>query len=150
MPISVEAEALQMAAAMLPRATAVKAMAAGALHLRAGVQLGRHQRLQHGAQHQAQHREQHEGAGHYQQMQPPVAQAGQHRLARELGAVHEEQQGHHAHGGFLQESRGHARGRRHAGQHHGGDKREGEVVGKQAGAGHGQQSCEGKGRILTK
>ena len=49
----------------------------------------RHQR----AQGETEQREQDEGGGKYQQMQSPVADACQHRFAREFGAVHEEEQG---------------------------------------------------------
>ena len=41
-----------------------------------------------------QQRKQHEGAGHHHQMQPPVAEPRQQVLARQLGAMHEEQERH--------------------------------------------------------
>ena len=54
----------------------------------------RGQQGRHGhAKDETKQRKQHEGAGENQQMQFPVSQPGQHRFARELGTVHEEQEG---------------------------------------------------------
>jgi hypothetical protein len=97
MPSRFEAEAAQTAAATLPRPMEVKAIddctVEGRQH-RNRMPLdscGRQQaRL---ADRQAQQGEQHEGEGQDRQVQPPVGQARDHGLARQLGAVQEEQQG---------------------------------------------------------
>ncbi|KAI1692122.1 hypothetical protein DdX_21422 [Ditylenchus destructor] len=62
--------------------------AAGQHHQSSGVTSGQQDRLEH----QPQHREQHEGAREHQQVQPPVHEPVDDRLARQLGPVQEEQQ----------------------------------------------------------
>ena len=56
---------------------------------------GRAQPLGHqGREQQPQQREEQEGARHHHQVQPPVAEARQQVLARQLGTMHEEQERH--------------------------------------------------------
>ena len=92
-----DAEALQIAAATLPPAAEVKAMADCTVAGSAQVEEAEIDRRRHDARHQQVHRqpkqrEQRKGAEEHQQMQLPVAHAGDDRLTRQLGAVHKEQQ----------------------------------------------------------
>ena len=74
----------------------------------------------------------HEGGRKHQHVQPPVRDAAQDGLARELGAVQEEQQADRNRGQLLEEMRRRAARRPEAGQGDDDNQRQGEVVGEVA------------------
>ena len=73
-------------------------------------------------------RKQHEGAGENQQMQFPVSQPGQHRFARELGTVHEEQEGNGRRGQMPEKGLVNAGTGKHRRQHDHGHQHQQEAI----------------------
>src|SRR5690606_23436274 len=90
------------------------------------------QRQQNGLQDQAQQRKHDEGAAEHQQVQAPVRGAGDDGFARELGAVHEEQQGDGQAGDQLENDGALAVGGKQRGQGHDADQDQGEIVEQQS------------------
>jgi hypothetical protein len=65
-------------------------------------------------------------------MQPPVIAAGQDGLARQLGAVHEEQQGDGGDGQGVEPADELAARRQERRQQYGGDQRQGKTIGQKS------------------
>jgi hypothetical protein len=96
---------------------------------KAGIQLGADVDRRPPFKQHAQRRENNEGAEHHPQMQPPVVAAGQNGFARQLGAVHKEQQGNGGDGQCVQPADELAARRQERSQQHGGDQRQGKAIG---------------------
>lgn len=109
----------------------------GAEEQDAEVQLRGDHRRQCRFQRQAEQREHHESAGEHQQVQAPVGHAGDDRLARQLGAVEEEQQADADVGHPFEDHGGLAAAGQESGEKDGGDQRQGEVIRKETRSGHG-------------
>jgi len=117
----------------------------------AQVQLVTDHRRQHRLERQSQQRKHDEGAGEHQQVQAPVAGTGEDRFARQLGAVHEEQQRDGSCRQPLEEHRAAPFAGKQRGNGNHGEQGQGEVVEEQAELGHMDflGTCRRQGSTLT-
>ena len=103
------------------------------------VNIRRDERRRQWVQSEAEQRKEDERRRQHQTVQPPVADAGKNGLARELGAVHEKQQGDGSGGEVLEEGLTNAlRGDDGRGEHHQQDHHEERVKPQTADGIHGQ------------
>ena len=133
-PRRLEAEALHTAAGTLPRAIEVKAMEDCTVDGRKQrkamplAMVGIEPAMADGPEPQPEGRKQHEGRAQRQRMDAPGAEARQDRLARQLGAVQEEEQRNPRRGDRAHDDGALAGTGQHAGQRHRGQKRDDEGI----------------------
>ncbi|CAM2147795.1 hypothetical protein PT2222_10293 [Paraburkholderia tropica] len=97
----------------------------------AHIERGRDERREQRLEREAEHGEQHEGARQHDEVQTPVRGARDDRLARELGAVQEEQQADGDVGEPVERHGGRAVHGQQAGEDHGADEAQREVIGQE-------------------